>query len=109
MPDFDGYTLGEQPDHHERLRQQLARVHRVLADHEWHTPQELEKATGDNWASAGARLRDLRKKKFGGYKIERLYLGGGLYKYRLIPSIACPPCVAGRHDLCEIADCLCSC
>jgi hypothetical protein len=67
-----------------RLNKQQARVWAVMLDGFWHTPKELEARTGDEWASISARLRDLRKSKYGGHWMERQSLGGGLYRYRLL-------------------------
>lgn len=66
-----------------RMDGQMARVYEALADGHWHQPDELEAVTGDNWASIGARLRDLRKERFGGYNIERESRGDGVFAYRI--------------------------
>lgn len=82
MADFDGYTY--EPEHDkERLTKQLEAVKRVLMDGMWWIPANLELETGYNWASISARIRDLRKEKFGGYHVERMRLGGGIHAYRL--------------------------
>jgi hypothetical protein len=64
-----------------------AQHHRVLArlrDGEWWTLGRLAAATGDPEASISARLRDLRKAKFGSHVIEREYVERGLWRYRLV-------------------------
>lgn len=83
-PDFDGVTYERERDQ-DRLRAQLGRVRAAMLDHAWHTLPGLSNTTGDPEASISARLRDLRKEKFGGYTVERRYLDGGLWEYRLLP------------------------
>jgi len=81
-PHFDGSTLTEAD--HARLGTQLAKVLEVIGDGQPRTPNELEAATGYRWASISARLRDLRKPRFGGLNIVRVSLGGGQFDYRLM-------------------------
>lgn len=84
-PHFSGETYDPQHDH-ERLTKQLGRVWAALQGHGWHTLDELAAKTGDGPASISARLRDLRKPRFGEYEIERRHRGDaarGLYEYRL--------------------------
>ena len=68
----------------DRLNAQLTRVYVALRDHQWHTLDELGRLTGDPTPSVSARLRDLRKTKFGGHVIARRYLDRGLWEYRLV-------------------------
>ncbi|HRU06500.1 MAG TPA: SDR family oxidoreductase, partial [Candidatus Brocadiia bacterium] len=46
------------------------------------TPEQLEAATGDRWASISARLRDFRKAMHGGHTVERERVkdGGGTFR-----------------------------
>lgn len=84
-PDFDGETY--EPRHDKaRLNAQLERVVKVMRDRLWRTLEEISKATGDPQASVSARLRDLRKPKFGEHVVERRRRGvamKGLFEYRL--------------------------
>lgn len=80
--DFDGETY-ERPRDHERLRAQLGRVLTVMRDGTWHTLADISARCGDPEASISARLRDLRKEKFGAHLIERRYVHDGLWEYRL--------------------------
>jgi len=80
--DFDGDTYDRERDH-DRLNAQLRRVLARLQDRAWHTLGDLSSATGDPEASVSARLRDLRKEKFGAHVIERQYLSDGLWQYRM--------------------------
>jgi DNA-binding Lrp family transcriptional regulator len=84
---FDGRTYDHARDG-ERLLTQLEAVRHVLADGRWRTIAEIRKklaAIGIHATenSISARLRDLRKSKFGAYVIERRYLGDGLWAYRM--------------------------
>lgn len=76
----------------ERLTGQMKRIAKVMSDCCWHTPSELERETGDNWASISAQLRHLRKERFGTHTIDKESLGFGLYQFRH-PS-DCPACQA---------------
>ena len=84
-PEFDGETYEPARDA-DRLHAQLARVFAALRDSQWHTLTELARATGDPTPSISARLRDLRKAKFGGHVIARRYVDRGLWAYRLEPD-----------------------
>lgn len=81
-PLFDGATFERKQDHG-RLAAQLSRVKALMLDHQWRTLPEIEQETGDPQASVSARLRDLRKKKFGGYDVTRRRRGPGLFEYRI--------------------------
>lgn len=80
---MDGKTFDQERDG-ERLSKQMKAVRAVMLDHEWHTLWSLNLVTGAPEASISARLRDLRKDKFGGYIIERQHIGNGLWQYRLL-------------------------
>lgn len=69
-----------------RLNAQLRRVYDVLARGEWVTLREIATATEDPEASISARIRDLRKKEFGGFIVDGRRRGDakrGLWEYRL--------------------------
>ena len=80
--DFAGRTYVPERDH-DRLRAQLGRVKAAMTDGAWHTLGDIAERTGDPEASVSARLRDLRKAKFGGHDIARRYVSRGLWEYRL--------------------------
>jgi len=82
LAEFDGKTYVSVLDH-ERLGEQLLRVGHVMADGQWHTLREIASRTKDPEASISARLRDLRKHKFGGYTVEHERVGQGLWRYQL--------------------------
>lgn len=82
---FDGKTY-EAPLDYERLGRQLLAVLSVVKDGRWRTLSEVAAETGEPEASISARLRDLRKEKFGGHTVERRRRGEekrGLFEYRL--------------------------
>lgn len=80
---FDGPGLRERD--HVRLNAQLQRVYDFISDGYWWTLNEISKATGDPPASVSARLRDLRKDRFGAHQIDRRLRNecAGLWEYRL--------------------------
>jgi hypothetical protein len=80
---FDGATIQPARDD-DRLRVQLGRVKRLMADGHWRTLNDIALAVGAPEASVSARLRDLRKQKFGGYIVEREFVSRGLWKYRVV-------------------------
>jgi hypothetical protein len=88
--DRDGHTYSHDEDYL-RLNRQAKRVFEAMADGLWHRPRELERLTEDNWSSINARLRDLRKAKFGGWDVQKRRLPSGLFEYRLAGKAAIPP------------------
>lgn len=82
LPDFDGETYLRGLDH-AALGKQLLAVGRIFADGRWHTLRELSERTGYPEASVSARLRDLRKGKFGGNTVERERGPRRVWRYRL--------------------------
>ena len=82
LADFDGETYEEEEDQ-VRLTGQLLRTWSALQGGEWFTLRELSDEVVGSEASVSARLRDLRKKKFGSHVIDRERVEGGLFRYRL--------------------------
>lgn len=70
----------------DRLNAQAKRVYSVIVGGAWWTLGEISEITRDPEASVSARLRDLRKPRFGGLQIERRARDreAGLYEYRLV-------------------------
>ena len=68
--DFDGATYNRALDH-DRLKGQLKAVRDLMSDGHWRSLGLIAEEVGCSPASASARLRDLRKEKFGAYNIER--------------------------------------
>lgn len=81
--DFDGITYERSLDHI-RLTGQLGRVYDVMKDGVWHSLQVLAFKAKAPEGSVSARLRDLRKDKFGAYQVDKKRLNDGLWLYKLI-------------------------
>ena len=86
-PIFDGSTYEAEHDE-SRLTGQMRAVYEYLRGHEWVTLQELSLATGGSEAGVSARLRDLRKARWGANTIERQRHEGGFFAYRLLSKNA---------------------
>lgn len=85
VPEFDGSTYDHAQDF-TRLTKQLERVHHVLRDNQWHSLSQISALTGDPESSVSARIRDLRKPKFGGQLVQHRRNETGLWEYRLNPN-----------------------
>lgn len=83
--EFDGKTYDHDRDG-DRLNAQQRRVADVMKDGQWRTLQEISDLTGDPTASVSARLRDLRKERFGGHDVQRKYVSDGLWIYAVDPK-----------------------
>ena len=79
---FDGATYDPEIDG-ERLATLLHRVRACMADGRWHTLDEIVARCGGSTASVSARLRDLRKNRFGGHTVDRRRVEGGVFAYRI--------------------------
>ena len=85
---FDGESIEPELDAR-RLGRQLGHVLAALRLGGWWTLRELAAVAGGSEAGCSARLRDLRKARFGGYEVERRRRGDpkrGLFEYRLAPE-----------------------
>lgn len=83
MP-FDGDTYKRELDC-ARLTGQLNRVREALSRWErWWTLSELQAVAGGSEAGISARVRDLRKPKFGNFIIEHKRCEDGLWRYMMI-------------------------
>lgn len=69
-----------------RLAGQTAKVFELMRDGEFRTLTQIARACGCLETSAGARLRDLRKERFGGHRVVSRQVSGTslLYEYQLI-------------------------
>lgn len=79
---FDGETYDEARDG-PRLNRQAQLVFDVVKDGRWRTLHAIAEQTGEPEASVSARLRDLRKARFGGHSVDRRYIAQGVWEYRL--------------------------
>lgn len=80
---FDGATYDHARDS-ARLGEQMLAVLSVMADGQWRTLAAIASETNAPEASVSARLRDLRKPRFGGHTVNREYLRRGLFQYQLL-------------------------
>lgn len=103
LPDahFDGETYVPEFDH-DRLKGQMLRVYKLLSffgkGHQlWLSLADLERGTGDPQASISARIRDLRKAKFGSHNVHKRRRGNpsmGVWEYLLHqPMCQCSLCI----------------
>jgi hypothetical protein len=79
---FDGTTYDPREDH-KRLNGQLLDVFKLMSDGQWRTLADISSVVEGSEASISARLRDLRKPKYGARSVERERIEGGLYRYRI--------------------------
>lgn len=82
---FDGATYKPSRDY-DRLKGQLKAVFDLMSDNRWRTLRDISEAVEGSEASLSARLRDLRKAKYGAHQIQRESVGGGLFRYRMVMS-----------------------
>lgn len=80
---FGGETY-DPPRDYERLTGQLGAVFDLMKDGRWRTLSEIAERVHGSEAGISARLRDLRKREYGGHAVERDNIGGGTCTYRLI-------------------------
>jgi hypothetical protein len=88
---FDGETYDEELDG-KRMTTQLELVREIMSDQGWHRNIEVANRIDCSESGAGARIRDLRKKKFGSWEIvrRRVAHGNGLHEYRWTGQIVEP-------------------
>jgi hypothetical protein len=82
---FDGVTYDEELDQ-PRLAKQLTSVLGLMIAGKWRTLGEISRILCAPEASVSARLRDLRKRRFGKYIVRRRRRGEGkkgLWEYRV--------------------------
>lgn len=80
---FDGQTYSPELDY-KRLKGQRDRVFQLMSDGQWRTLAEISQHAGGSEASASARLRDLRKPKYGSHDVQGKRVAGGLWRYRMV-------------------------
>jgi hypothetical protein len=83
LGDRDGETFDRTRDL-SRLNDQMMDVYRLMMDGQWRPLFAIASHTGHPEASVSARLRDLRKDKYGGFIVERKYIANGVHHYRLV-------------------------
>jgi hypothetical protein len=95
---FSGGTYDEDRDG-ERLSRQARVVFDLMQDGKWRTLADIAARTKEPEASISARLRDLRKERNGSYRVEREYLAGGIWQYRVLP-----PLPSDQDELFEVSE-----
>ena len=82
---FDGETYIPMIDY-KRLKGLLKRVYDIMSDGNWHRLAELAHRAQGSEASVSARIRELRKEKFGGFEVQRKRhkTQKGVWLYRLV-------------------------
>lgn len=79
--DRDGETFNR-PRDRKRLDTAMHRVSDTMSDKKWHTLKDLAKKAECSETCASARVRDLRKPKFGGWKVDAMHCTAGVWAYR---------------------------
>ncbi len=86
--DFGGPGVSQKDA--KRFAGQLGLVARLMDDGRWRTLAAIAARTGSSEAGASARLRDLRKARWGSRKVDRrrCHRSGwsARYEYRLVPA-----------------------
>ena len=88
---FGGSATLERSDV-KRLNTQLDTVRQIMSDGRYRTLEQIARIVKElsgkkaTEASVSARLRDLRKDKFGGYNVERRNIGNGLFEYAVFAA-----------------------
>lgn len=80
---IDGKTYEPTLDY-ARLGKQMKAVYSLMRDGHWRTLQQIAALVEAPEASVSARLRDLRKRKFGAFTVDRARGENGLHWYRLV-------------------------
>lgn len=87
---FDGATYEKAHDL-KRLSSQLQAVRDLMLDGRWRTISEVRSLVGGSENGISARLRDLRKSRFGSFVVERQRRGDcdrGVFEYRVLPGVS---------------------
>lgn len=79
---FDGETYDHDRDG-KRLGSQYWKVFNLMLDGRWRTLSQIASEVESPESSVSARLRDMRKERFGSHDVEREYISKGQWKYRL--------------------------
>lgn len=79
--DRDGETYNRARDG-KRLNTAMERIFAAMKDGSWYPLSSLADIGRCSEACASARVRDLRKPKFGGWKVERKHMWDGVWHYR---------------------------
>ena len=83
---FDGDDIVAERDD-PRLSSQLEKIKKLVLDGKWRSLKQISEATKAPHASVSAQLRNLRKRKFGAYEVQRRHVDGGFYQYRVLKPV----------------------
>lgn len=85
---FDGATYDHDKDY-ARLSGQLAEVYNLMRDGRYRTLAEIRNVVHGSEAGISARLRDLRKQKWGAHRVNRRRREGtdGLHEYQVVAPV----------------------
>jgi len=97
-PKFGGFTFDQERDG-PRLNRQCQTVFDLMIDGKFRTLREISRSCNEPEASVSARLRDLRKPRFGSYNVERRHVAAGVWEYRVLP-----PVPSDQLDMLEAAE-----
>lgn len=89
-PKFDGSDIEDKFDT-SRLSKQIRELYDLIRDGRYRTLSEIKAETGHPESSISANLRNLRKKRFGSFTVNkrrRNLPSAGLWEYQLIDKIA---------------------
>lgn len=88
IPQFDGATFDPRLDG-DRLISQLERVKALMSDGQWRSLRSIVEVVGGSETGVAARLRGMRKARFGQLAVERRRVAeSGLWEYRVITERA---------------------
>ena len=79
---FDGKTYNPDKDCY-RLTTQLGKTFDLMKDGRWRSLSQIARSVSGSEAGVSARLRDMRKDRFGAHTVERKRVKDGLWLYRL--------------------------
>lgn len=69
---------------HKSRERLVERCRLLMADGGWWTVPAMAAALGCTQTGASARIRDLRKTRYGGHKVVKRLRPGGYFEYRMV-------------------------
>lgn len=86
--DFTGIRFNGSDYNHERdgvrLAGQALKVFNYMKDSKWRSIRDIATEINEPETSVSAQLRNLRKQSFGGHTVDKIHVGDGFWRYRLI-------------------------
>lgn len=87
MQHFDGCVM---PDQKESLLNQMDTIFALMKDGKYRSLHEIQISTGYSTASISAQLRNLKKERFGGHTLNKIYVENGLWTYQIVEKQITP-------------------